>query len=145
MKAVLQRVRNAKVVVEGQVVGSIKAGLLVYLGIAKADTEQQLSWLCEKIAKLRVFSDDEGKMNKSLVQVAGSLLVVSQFTLLANLGKGNRPSYDDAADPKEAQRLYEAALGRFQAMGFEVASGSFGAHMEVTYTNDGPATFILEA
>jgi D-tyrosyl-tRNA(Tyr) deacylase len=145
MKAVIQRVRRAQVAVDQEVVGSIEHGLLVYLGIGKGDSYQNLTWLCQKIVKLRVFADDAGKMNKPLGEVGGQLLVVSQFTLLANLHKGNRPSYDDAADPKEAEVLYEAALDLFRSMGFVVAGGRFGAHMDVSYTNDGPVTFVLEA
>lgn len=145
MKAVIQRVKNAHVTVDQHMVGSIEHGLLVYLGFGKSDTHQNLSWLCQKIVKLRLFSDDLGKMNKALDEVGGQLLVVSQFTLLANLRKGNRPSYDDAADPKEAEALYEAALSLFRVMGYTVASGRFGAHMDVSYTNDGPVTFVLEA
>lgn len=145
MKAVIQRVKNAQVIVEQQLVGRIDHGLLVYLGIGKGDTEQQLIWLCQKIAKLRVFADEMGKMNKALEEVGGELLVVSQFTLLANLRKGNRPSYDEAADPKEAEALYEASLSFFRSMGYQVASGRFGSHMDVSYTNDGPVTFVLEA
>ncbi|NLE16353.1 MAG: D-tyrosyl-tRNA(Tyr) deacylase [Spirochaetales bacterium] len=145
MKAVIQRVRRAHVAVDQEIVGSIEHGLLVYLGIGKGDTQQNLSWLCNKIVKLRVFADEAGKMNKALGEVGGQLLVVSQFTLLANLHKGNRPSYDDAADPKEAEVLYEAALDLFRSMGFVVAGGRFGSHMDVSYTNDGPVTFVLEA
>lgn len=145
MKAVIQRVKNAQVIVEQQLVGRIDHGLLVYLGIGKGDTEQQLIWLCQKIAKLRVFADEMGKMNKALEEVGGELLVVSQFTLLANLRKGNRPSYDEAADPKEAEALYEASLSFFRSMGYQEASGRFGSHMDVSYTNDGPVTFVLEA
>ncbi len=145
MKAVIQRVKHAQVAVDNKVVGSIEHGLLVYLGIGKGDTQQNLAWLCQKIAKLRVFSDEHGKMNKALDEVGGQLLVVSQFTLLANLRKGNRPSYDDAADPMQAQALYEACLSLFRSMGYYVASGCFGAHMDVSYSNDGPVTFVLEA
>ncbi len=145
MRTVIQRVVNASVSVDGQSVGNIGHGLLVYLGIAEGDTVQQLDWLCKKIVKLRVFSDENGKMNLSLSDVGGSLLVVSQFTLLANLNKGNRPSYDKAADPKDANFLYEKALELFKSMGFPVQSGIFGAHMQVTYTNDGPVTFELDA
>ncbi len=145
MKAVIQRVRNAQVSVDSEVVGSIGFGLLIYLGVQKGDTLEQLEWLCAKIAKFRIFSDEKGKMNLSAKDVGASLLVVSQFTLVANLSKGNRPSYDSAADPQEAEALYEKCLGLFAADGFLVQSGTFGAHMDVTYTNDGPVTFILES
>jgi len=145
MKAVIQRVKNAQVAVDSEVVGHIDFGLLIYLGVQKGDTLEQLEWLCAKISKLRIFSDDKGKMNLSAKDVSGSLLVVSQFTLVANLSKGNRPSYDSAADPTEAQALYLKSLELFKAEGFLVQSGTFGAHMDVTYTNDGPVTFILES
>ncbi|MDK2860263.1 MAG: D-aminoacyl-tRNA deacylase [Sphaerochaeta sp.] len=145
MKAVIQRVQDATVSVEGTITGQIDHGLLVYLGIGHDDTEQQLTWLCEKIVKLRVFTDEQGKMNRSLADVSGSILVVSQFTLLANLRKGNRPSYNDAAPPQKAEALYEQSLKQFAQLGFPVASGQFGAHMKVSYTNDGPVTLLLEA
>lgn len=145
MKAVIQRVKDAQVSVDGKVVGKIGFGLLIYLGVQKGDSLQQLQWLCSKISKLRIFSDDKGKMNLSPKEVAASFLVVSQFTLVANLAKGNRPSYDEAADPKEADLLYQKSLELFSSEGFQVQSGVFGAHMDVTYTNDGPVTFILES
>ncbi len=145
MKAIIQRVQDASVSVEGTITGQIDHGLLVYLGIGHADTEEQLAWLCEKIVKLRVFTDEQGKMNKSLADVHGSILVVSQFTLLANLRKGNRPSYNDAAPPQKAEILYEQSLKQFAQLGFPVSSGKFGTHMKVSYTNDGPVTLMLEA
>jgi D-tyrosyl-tRNA(Tyr) deacylase len=145
MKAVIQRVKDAQVSVDGKVVGKIGFGLLIYLGVQKGDSLENLQWLCTKIMKLRIFSDDKGKMNLSPKEVAASLLVVSQFTLVANLSKGNRPSYDEAADPKDAALLYQKSLELFSAEGFFVQSGTFGAHMDVTYTNDGPVTFILQS
>ena len=145
MKSVLQRVTEASVSVEGECVGRIANGLLVYLGVDKGDTQEQLKWLCSKITKLRVFSDSEGKMNLSLKDVGGELLVISQFTLCANLHKGNRPSYNEAADPLDASVMYEKALDIFKDLGFHVEKGVFGAHMSVTYTNDGPVTMLLEA
>jgi len=144
MKSVIQRVTDASVSVDGEVVGRIAKGLLVYLGVEKGDTEEHLLWLCSKITKLRVFADSVGKMNLSLKEVDGSLLVISQFTLCANLHKGNRPSYNEAADPIEASLLYEKALETFRNFGFHVEKGVFGAHMHVTYTNDGPVTMLLE-
>ena len=145
MKSVIQRVTDASVSVDGLCVGSIGHGLLVYLGVEKGDGEQQLTWLCSKIGKLRIFADGEGKMNLSLKDVGGSLLVISQFTLCANLHKGNRPSYNEAANPKDAALLYEKALETFGKMGFPVEKGVFGAHMHVTYTNDGPVTMLLDS
>ena len=145
MKSVIQRVTDASVSVGEECVGHIANGLLVYLGVEKGDTEEQLLWLCSKITKLRVFADSEGKMNLSLKDVQGSLLVISQFTLCANLHKGNRPSYNEAADPRDASHLYEKALVTFRDLGFHVEKGVFGAHMSVTYTNDGPVTMSLDA
>lgn len=145
MKSVIQRVTDASVTVGGQLVGHIDRGLLVYLGIERGDGEAQLLKLCPKIPKLRVFADGEGKMNLSLKEVGGSLLVISQFTLCANLHKGNRPSYNEAADPEDALLLYERALDIFRGLGFPVAHGAFGQHMSVTYTNDGPVTLLLDS
>ncbi|MDT4761469.1 D-aminoacyl-tRNA deacylase [Sphaerochaeta sp. PS] len=145
MKSVIQRVTEASVSVEGSCVGRIDGGLLVYLGIEKGDTEEQLLWLCTKIGKLRVFSDERGKMNLDLRETGGSVLVVSQFTLCADLHKGNRPSYNEAALPEEALKLYELAIRTFQQQGFPTESGVFGAHMQVSYTNDGPVTMLLDA
>ncbi len=145
MKSVIQRVTNASVSVGDKRIGHIERGFLVYLGVEKGDTEERLAWLCSKIAKLRAFTDEAGKMNLSLKDVGGSLLVVSQFTLCANLHKGNRPSYNEAADPKDALLLYERALEIFRDLGFPVEQGAFGEHMSVTYTNDGPVTLLLDS
>lgn len=145
MKSVIQRVTSASVTVDNECVGQIEHGLLVYLGVEKGDTEKELSWLCSKIARLRIFADDEGKMNLDIKQVGGSILVISQFTLCANMQKGNRPSYHEAAEPQDALRLYEKALTTFRSMDLSTEGGVFGAHMHVTYTNDGPVTMILEA
>ncbi|MDY0290368.1 MAG: D-aminoacyl-tRNA deacylase [Sphaerochaeta sp.] len=145
MKSVIQRVSDASVSVGSTLIGHIGRGLLVYLGVERGDTEERLQWLCSKIVKLRVFTDEAGKMNLSLKDVGGSLLVVSQFTLCANLHKGNRPSYNEAADPKDALFLYERALEIFRDMGFTVEQGAFGEHMSVTYTNDGPVTMLLDS
>ncbi|MFA6775882.1 MAG: D-aminoacyl-tRNA deacylase [Sphaerochaetaceae bacterium] len=144
MKCVIQRVENASVSVEGKIVGSIEKGILVYFGVQKGDTENQMRWLCDKMARLRLFRDDEGKMNLSLGDVNGQILLISQFTLCANLHKGNRPSYDDAEDPDKANQMYSKALSYLAGLGYTVAHGQFGAHMMVTYTNDGPVTFVLE-
>lgn len=144
MKAVVQRVRDASVSVDGSVVGSIGRGLLVYLGVGKDDTEADAAWLAEKISGLRIFEDEGGKMNLSLVDVGGGALVISQFTLFADCRKGRRPSYGDAGDPATAERLY----GHFKALlgGIipRTESGTFGASMDVAYVNMGPVTILLD-
>lgn len=145
MKAVLQRVSQASVKVNGRVVGRIGAGLLVLLGVAKGDEERDLLYLVEKLQTLRIFGDDQGKMNRSLVDVGGALLVVSQFTLLGDTGKGRRPGFDLAAPPEAARALYEQAVSRLRAAGLRVETGIFGAHMQVELLNDGPVTFILDS
>lgn len=144
MKAVIQRVTSALVTVDGQTVGEIGRGILVLLGVEKGDDEARADWLAEKICGLRIFGDAEGKMNLSVQDICGSLLVVSQFTLAGNCAKGRRPSFDTAAPPEEGRRLYEyftAAAGR---LGLKVATGIFQADMQVSLVNDGPVTFILE-
>ncbi|MBC7963575.1 MAG: D-tyrosyl-tRNA(Tyr) deacylase [Steroidobacteraceae bacterium] len=144
MKAVIQRVTSASVTVEGRVVGRIGLGLLVLLGVEKGDAEAQADWLVEKIAGLRIFSDDGGKMNLSVRDIGGALLVVSQFTLAGNCAKGRRPSFDTAAAPADGQRLYEYFLEAARLLGLPVESGIFQADMQVALVNDGPVTFILE-
>ncbi|HPZ16368.1 MAG TPA: D-aminoacyl-tRNA deacylase [Sphaerochaeta sp.] len=145
MRTVIQRVKDASVSVGGEVVGSIGEGLLVYLGVAKGDGSDQALWLARKIVKLRIFRDGDDKMNNALTDVGGGVLVVSQFTLLANLRKGNRPSWDESAPPEEAERLYEEFVTHMRALVPVVETGVFGAHMDVRYTNDGPVTFVLDA
>ena len=144
MKTVIQRVTSASVTVEGRIVGRIEQGLLVLLGVEKGDAEAQADWLAEKIAGLRIFSDDEGKMNLSVRDIGGALLVVSQFTLAGNCAKGKRPSFDTAAPPAEGRRLYEYFLETVKHLGLPVESGIFQAVMQVALVNDGPVTFILE-
>ena len=144
MKCVIQRVLDATVSVEGESVGHIDHGILVYFGVQRGDTEEAMRFLCDKMVKLRIFRDENDKTNLSLAEVNGQILLVSQFTLCANLYKGNRPSYDDAEEPSLANEMYEKALAYLRNKGFEVSHGQFGAHMMVSYTNDGPATFILE-
>jgi D-tyrosyl-tRNA(Tyr) deacylase len=136
---------RASVEVDGKIVGQIRNGLLVLLGVAKGDTEADLSYLVEKIPALRIFSDEAGKMNRSLAECGGELLAISQFTLLADTRKGRRPGFDQAADPATAQRLFEefvAALRRNTDL--TVETGLFGAHMKVELINDGPVTLILD-
>lgn len=144
MKTVIQRVRSAAVTVEDRIVGQIGPGLLVLLGVEKGDDQARADWLAEKIAGLRIFSDQEGKMNLSLRDVGGSLLVVSQFTLAGNCTKGKRPSFDTAAPPAEGERLYEYFVGAAKRLGLPVETGIFQADMQVALVNDGPVTFILE-
>jgi D-tyrosyl-tRNA(Tyr) deacylase len=144
MRAVLQRVSRAAVRVQGQTIGQIERGLLVLLGVACGDTVDDARWLAEKIVSLRVFNDDAGKMNLDLQEVQGSLLVVSQFTLLGDCRKGRRPSFVAAAPPETAIPLYEAFIQGARALGIPVQTGRFGAMMEVELVNDGPVTLILE-
>ncbi len=145
MKAVVQRVTYASVEVGGTIVGKIDAGLLVLLGVAKGDTESDGRYLVEKIRALRMFSDDQGKMNRSLADVNGAVLLVSQFTLLGRTTNGRRPSFDDAAPPEDAKRLYEQVAADLRAQGTVVETGIFAAHMKVELLNDGPVTFTLDS
>lgn len=144
MKSVIQRVKSASVTVEGKVVGEIEAGILVLLGVEKGDDESKADWLAEKIVHLRIFADAADKMNLSLKDIGGSLLIVSQFTIAGNCEKGRRPSFDTAANPDEAKRLYEYFADRTRALGIPVQTGIFQADMQVGLVNDGPVTFILE-
>ncbi len=145
MKAVLQRVTQASVEVDGEVVGRIGPGLLVLLGVAKGDSETDVHYIAEKIRTLRIFSDQQGKMNLALTEAGGAVLLVSQFTLLGDTRKGRRPGFDQAAPPEEARALYELAAVRLRTHGVTVETGRFGAHMAVTLVNDGPVTFLLDS
>lgn len=146
MRVLLQRVSEASVTVEGEVTGAIGAGLLVLVGIAPADTQAQIDRLVRKIALLRIFDDDAGQMNRSVQDVGGQVLAVSQFTLYAAAEKGNRPSYTDAARPEVAQPLFDAFVRAMSTtLGKPVPTGVFGAHMAVRLVNDGPVTIWLEA
>jgi D-tyrosyl-tRNA(Tyr) deacylase len=145
MKAVLQRVRRAAVAVGGEEISRIGPGLLVLLGVAAGDGDGDVGWLARKVAGLRVFADEEGRMNRSVVEAGGSLLVVSQFTLLGDCRAGRRPGFSGAAPPEEGRRLYEAFLARVAAVsGVTVQAGVFGAEMLVSLENDGPVTLILD-
>lgn len=144
MRALLQRVTRAKVSVGDRTVGEIGRGLLIFLGVAQGDTEQDLDILVKKISALRIFTDDAGKMNLSVRDVKGAVLVVSQFTLCADTTQGNRPSFMKAAAPAVAIPLYEQMLVLFRVMGLKVSSGEFGADMQVDITNDGPVTILLD-
>ncbi len=144
MKAVIQRVSTASVTVDNTVVGRIGAGILVLLGVEKGDNEAAADWLAEKIVALRIFEDEQGKMNRSLLETGGSLLVVSQFTLAGNCAKGRRPSFDTAAPPQEGKRLYDYFVEAAKKLAVPVETGIFQADMQVALVNDGPVTFILE-
>lgn len=146
MRALIQRVNEASVTVEGETIASIGKGLLVFLGISGHDTEEDIEYLSKKIAGLRIFSDDEGKMNLNVAEVHGSILLVSQFTLFASTKKGNRPSFIDAAPPEVAVPLYEQAIVQLeQAAGVPLKTGKFGADMKVALQNDGPVTLWIDS
>src|SRR6266542_5492589 len=145
MKAVLQRVTRAMVEVEGKTVGKIDRGILVLLGVEKDDAEKDAEWLAEKIVNLRMFEDEAGKMNLSVQDVQGGILAVSQFTLAGNCSKGRRPSFDTAAPPREANELYQYFVAKVRECGVPVETGIFQADMQVSLTNNGPVTFILES
>src|SRR5262245_4107463 len=142
MRVVLQRVREVRVVVEPEVVGEIGVGVLVLLGVAPTDTAAHAEWLADKVVGLRIFMDDEGKMNRSVAEVGGAVLVVSQFTLYGDCAKGRRPSFIGAAPPEIAIPLYEAFVNAVKMHGVPVATGRFGAMMQVELVNDGPVTLI---
>ena len=144
MRAVLQRVSWAKVVIDGETAGEIARGLLVYLGVGKGDEDRDRAWLLDKILGLRIFPNDAGKMDKSVLDVGGSLLVVSQFTLYGDLKRGRRPSFDDAMPPAEANAAYEAFLRDARAR-LPVACGRFAADMAVSSENDGPVTIWIDS
>ncbi|MFN8414910.1 MAG: D-aminoacyl-tRNA deacylase [Cytophagaceae bacterium] len=146
MIAVIQRVKDCSVTVEGQVVGQINQGLCVLLGVAENDTEQEADWLLQKIVQMRIFGDAEGKMNLSLEDIKGEFMLISQFTLLANTKKGNRPSFIRAAKPDVATQLYEYTIQKAQANPqlSKVATGKFAADMKVSLCNDGPVTIIID-
>jgi D-tyrosyl-tRNA(Tyr) deacylase len=144
MRAVVQRVSSASVRVSGEVVGAVERGALILLGVLAGDGEREATQLAEKIAGFRYFADEEGRMNLSAGDVGAALLVVSQFTLAADGRKGRRPSFDKAAPPAEAEALYERFVSVLKGSGLEVATGRFGAMMEVELVNDGPVTFILD-
>ena len=144
MKAVLQRVSQAEVRVDGITTGKIARGFLLLLGIAKGDTETDLEWMVDKICHLRVFPNEEGKFDRSLLDIQGQILVVSQFTLFGDCRKGRRPGFEAAALPHDAEILYEKAIGLFEQRGIYTQSGRFAAMMEVDLINDGPVTLILD-
>jgi len=143
MRALLQRVSSAHVAVAGRTISGIGNGLLVFLCAVRGDTEKDLDYVVRKVAALRIFEDEQGKMNRSLREVGGEVLLISQFTLAADAEKGRRPSFDRAAPPETADRLYRHFAGKLQALGISVATGVFQAFMEVALINDGPVTILL--
>ena len=145
MRAVVQRVTHASVEVSGNTVSAINHGLLVFIGVGAQDTEADVAYLAKKIACLRIFDDEQGKMNKTITEVGGSVLVVSQFTLYGDCRKGRRPSFTDAAPPETALHLYKSLVAQLQKEGISVATGIFQAAMKVSLVNDGPVTFLLDS
>lgn len=145
MRAVVQRVKSASVIVEGETVGSISKGLLVLLGVGKEDDDKDLDYLVNKILGLRIFEDEDDKMNLSLLDVEGELLVVSQFTLYGDVRKGKRPSFTDSAHPDIGKEYYERFMEKALEAGLKVEGGVFGAHMDVKLINDGPVTIIIDS
>ncbi|MCR5261102.1 MAG: D-tyrosyl-tRNA(Tyr) deacylase [Candidatus Gastranaerophilales bacterium] len=145
MKAVIQRVKSASVTIDNELYSSIGQGLLVLYGVEKGDVEENSRYLCDKILKLRIFEDENGKMNLSVKDVQGEILVVSQFTLAGDTRKGTRPSFDTAMPPKEANEMYENFVSMMKESGLTVKTGVFGAMMDVALVNDGPVTFILNS
>jgi D-aminoacyl-tRNA deacylase len=145
MRIVLQRVKNARVDVAGETVGSIGVGSLILLGVTQRDKEEDADYLADKVVKLRIFPDEAGRMNRSLLEVGGSLLVVSQFTLYGDCRKGRRPSFDEVAPPEQARALYGYFIQRLKSSNIAVETGVFQAEMEIHLINDGPVTFILDS
>jgi len=145
LRAVIQRVSRARVTVDSRVAGEIQTGILILLGVGRDDTPETAAYLAEKIVNLRVFADDAGKMNRSLLEISGSALVVSQFTLYGDTRGGRRPSYIQAAPPEDANQLYEEFVRRLRSFGVRVETGIFQAHMEVELVNDGPVTILLDS
>lgn len=145
MRAILQRVRYASVTVDDEVVGTIDEGLLVFLGCGEGDTDEDLEYLVDKLINLRIFADDDGRMNDSLLDVGGQMLVVSQFTLYADTGRGRRPSFVEAMKPGPAKKLYEQFCHRVRGEGVDVETGVFGEMMDVELLNDGPVTISIDS
>ena len=145
MRAVVQRATRARVVIDGDTVGEIGRGLVVLLGVTHTDTAEAAAWLADKVVGLRIFNDDDGKMNRSVADVGGGVLVVSQFTLYGDCQKGRRPSFIDAARPEVAIPLYETFVNEVKALGVPAATGRFGAMMQVELVNDGPVTIIIDS
>ncbi len=145
MRAVLQRVKKCRVTVSGEISGEIGAGILIFLGVGPEDSDEDVRYLAEKTVHLRIFPDDAGKMNRSLLETGGGMLIVSQFTLLGDCRKGRRPSFARAAPPDLAENLYLAFVEEIEKLGVTASTGSFGAMMEVDLVNDGPVTLLLDS
>ena len=145
MKALLQRVDMASVTVGGNVTGSIGKGLCVFLGVAEGDTQKDIAWLADKVVNLRIFDDESGKMNRSVIDEKGEILIVSQFTLCGDCKRGRRPSWTNAAEPTEANRMYEKFVGEIESRGVVAATGVFQALMKVEICNDGPVTLMIDS
>jgi len=145
VRALIQRVTNARVMIEGKTIGQIGKGMVVFLGVGKSDSPSDIEFTVRKIPKLRIFDDDRGKMNLSLREVHGEILLISQFTLYGNCRRGLRPSYDEAAAPEEAQRIYREVIHGLRNQNLPVAEGVFGAMMRVELCNDGPVTILLDS
>ncbi len=145
MRAVVQRVKKSSVRVDDKIIGEIRQGLLVFLGVAQQDTPRDAEYICEKVSNLRIFEDENGKMNRSLIDIEGEMLVVSQFTLLGDCRKGRRPSFIAAAGPEKANSLYEHFINCVEQKGIPVQTGKFQAMMSVSLINDGPVTLILDS
>lgn len=145
MRAVIQRVSQASVTVDDQIIGSIQNGFMVLLGIADEDTEEDLNYLVKKITQMRIFEDEQGKMNLSLKDTGGSLLIISQFTLFASTKKGNRPSFTEAGSPEFSRQMYLKFIDACREQGIHTEEGEFGAHMVVSLVNDGPVTITIDS
>lgn len=145
MRAVIQRVHSARVEVEDKIIGQIGEGALVFLGVGREDNEEDCQYIADKISNLRIFHDDQGKMNRSLLDITGSVLLVSQFTLYGDARKGRRPGFSDAAPPEIGERLYRKTAERLSKNGLTVETGQFQAHMQVHLCNDGPVTILLDS
>lgn len=145
MRAVIQRVSRAKVSVEGEIKGSIDEGLLVLLGVGSTDTDKDMTYIADKLVNMRIFSDADGKMNLSIRDIGGKVLLISQFTLYGDCSHGRRPYFGDAMEPNGANELYEKAAAYIESLGISVETGVFGADMQVSLTNDGPVTIILDS